>query len=86
MNLKNLVIANATLTMTLKEITDLLNVRHDKAMLKVAAMAESPDFGQVSILDISYEKAGIQHPRQACPDLDSPDGHRSNEAQAGSRH
>ena len=43
-------------TMTLKEITDLLDVRHDKAMLKVAAMAESPDFGQVSILDISYEK------------------------------
>ena len=45
-------------TMTLKEITDLLDVRHDKAMLKVAAMAESPDFGTVSILDIVYNDKG----------------------------
>ena len=45
-------------TMTLKEITDLLDVRHDKAMLKVAAMAESPDFGTVSILDIVYNDRG----------------------------
>lgn len=58
MNLKNLVIANAAMTMTLKEITDLLNVRHDKAMLKVAAMTESPDFGTVSILDIVYNDKG----------------------------
>ena len=58
MNLKNLVIANAAMTMTLKEITDLLDVRHDKAMLKVAAMTESPDFGTVSILDIVYNDKG----------------------------
>ena len=45
-------------SMTLKEITDLLDVRHDKAMLKVAAMAESPDFGTVSILDIVYNYKG----------------------------
>ena len=45
-------------TMTLKEITDLLDVRHDKAMLKVAAMAESPDFGTMSILDIVYNDKG----------------------------
>ena len=45
-------------TMTLKEITVLLDVRHDKAMLKVAAMAESPDFGTVSILDIVYNDKG----------------------------
>ena len=32
-------------TMTLKEITDLLDVRHDKAMLKVAEMAKEPEFG-----------------------------------------
>ena len=58
MNMKNLVIANAAMTMTLKEITDLLDVRHDKAMLKVAAMTESPDFGTVSILDIVYNDKG----------------------------
>ena len=44
---------NAT-SMTLKEITDLLDVRHDKAMLKVAAMAEEPEFGWVSKMDIQY--------------------------------
>ena len=54
MNLKNLVIANAAMTMTLKEITDLLDVRHDKAMLKVAAMAEDPEFGWLSKTDIQY--------------------------------
>ena len=48
--------ANAPLTMTLKEITDLLKVRHDKAMIKVAEMAESPDFGQVSKTDTCYSK------------------------------
>lgn len=58
MNMKSLVIANAAMTMTLKEITDLLDVRHDKAMLKVAAMTESPDFGTVSILDIVYNDKG----------------------------
>ena len=41
-------------TMTLKEITDLLDVRHDKAMLKVAAMALEPEFGWVSKMDIQY--------------------------------
>ena len=54
MNLKNLVIANAAMTMTLKEITDLLNVRHDKAMLKVAEMAKEPEFGWLSKTDIQY--------------------------------
>ena len=54
MNMKSLVIANAAMTMTLKEITDLLDVRHDKAMLKVAAMAESPEFGWLSKTDIQY--------------------------------
>ena len=44
--------------MTLKEITDLLDVRHDKAMLKVSAMAQEPEFGTVSILDIVYNDKG----------------------------
>ena len=34
-----------TLTMTLKEITDLLEVRHDNAMRVVAKMLEEPGFG-----------------------------------------
>ena len=54
MNLKNLVIANAAMTMTLKEITDLLKVRHDKAMLKVAEMAKEQEFGWMSKTDIQY--------------------------------
>ena len=41
-------------SMTLKEITDLLNVRHDKAMVKVAEMAEDPAFGWMSKMDIQY--------------------------------
>ena len=45
-------------TMTLKEITDLLDVRHDKAMLKVAEMAKEPKFGTMSILDIVYNDKG----------------------------
>ena len=45
-------------TMTLKEITDLLDVRHDKAMLKVAEMAKEPEFGTMSILDIVYNDKG----------------------------
>ena len=45
-------------TMTLKEITDLLDVRHDKAMLKVTEMAKEPEFGTMSILDIVYNDKG----------------------------
>lgn len=44
----------STMTMTLKEITDLLEVRHNDAMKKVDKMAESPDFGTVSVVDIQY--------------------------------
>jgi len=43
---------------TLKSITDLLGVRHDKAMVKVAKMVEEPTFGTVSILDIVYNMQG----------------------------
>ena len=45
-------------TMTLKEITDLIGVRHDKACLKVLSMAEEPEFGTVSITDIVYNDKG----------------------------
>jgi len=44
--------------MSLKEITDLIGVRHDKACLKVLAMAEEPEFGAVSISDIVYNDQG----------------------------
>jgi len=45
-------------TITLKEITDLLSVRHDKAMTKVAELVKEPSFGTVSILDIVYNNKG----------------------------
>lgn len=44
--------------MSLKEITDLIGVRHDKACLKVLSMAEEPEFGTVSIMDIVYNDKG----------------------------
>ena len=44
--------------MSLKEITDLIGVRHDKACLKVLSMAEEPEFGTVSIIDIVYNDKG----------------------------
>lgn len=44
--------------MSLKEITDLIGVRHDKACLKVLSMAEEPEFGTVSITDIVYNDKG----------------------------
>lgn len=40
---------------TLKEITDILEVRHDKSMTKIDKMiAEIPNFGSVSKMDIQY--------------------------------
>lgn len=36
---------------TLKEITDILEVRHDKAKLKVDELSKEPDFGEVSKMD-----------------------------------
>ena len=58
MNLNNLVIANAAMTMTLKEITDLLNVEHNKAMNKVEKMAEDPEFGTVAKINVVYNDKG----------------------------
>jgi len=45
-------------TMTLKEITDLLEVRHDKAMITVLKMAKYKGFGTVSKMDIVYNDKG----------------------------
>lgn len=39
---------------TLKEITDLIDVQHSKAMKKVKKLAEEPSFGQVAKMDSSY--------------------------------
>ena len=36
---------------TLKEITDLLEVRHDKAMLKIETLSKEPSFGVMSKMD-----------------------------------
>ena len=47
---------SSEMTMTLKEITDMLNVRHDNAMRTVALMAESPDFGELLKLRSSTSK------------------------------
>lgn len=44
--------------MTLKEITDLLEVRHDQAMKKVAKMAKEPTFGTMFEIDIAYNDSG----------------------------
>lgn len=41
-------------TMTLKEITDLLDVRHNNAMRTVAEMAEDKAFGMITQIEYSY--------------------------------
>ena len=38
---------NGEVVITLKEITDLIGVEHNKAMKKVAKLAEEPSFGRV---------------------------------------
>lgn len=45
-------------TMSLKEITDLLNVRHDTALKKVKNMALSEGFGTMLEIDIVYNDKG----------------------------
>ena len=41
----------SAMTMTLKEITDLLDVRHNNAMRTVAEMVQDPDFGSVTQIE-----------------------------------
>ena len=45
-------------TMTLKEITDLLDVRHDSALKKVKSMSKSEGFGTMIEMDIVYNDKG----------------------------
>jgi len=42
------------LIIILKEITDILEVRHDKAMIKVLELAKESSFGSMSKMDIQY--------------------------------
>ena len=49
---------DTTTTMTLKEITDLLEVEHNKAMNKVEKMAEEPEFGTVAKTSTVYNDKG----------------------------
>ena len=53
----DLVNSSNEITMTLKEITDLIGVRHDKAMIKVEKLQSEQGFGQLSILDTSVKVA-----------------------------
>ena len=52
----DLINLNNEITMTLKEITDLLEVRHDNAMNVVAKMVENLDFGTAPIIQEQYIK------------------------------
>lgn len=54
--------ASTQKAMTLKELTDLINVRHDKAMVKVEKLATEPSFGTVSKVDIVYNNKGQTTP------------------------
>lgn len=45
-------------TITLKEITDLIGVRHDKAMIKVETLSKEPSFGVLSKMDITSGENG----------------------------
>lgn len=38
---------NTVGVITLKEITDLINVQHSKAMLKVEQLSKEPSFGEL---------------------------------------
>ena len=49
---------NSPLTMTLKEITDLLEVRHDLAMKKVKKLSKELTFGTMFEIDIAYNESG----------------------------
>jgi len=50
--MKDLLQSSGEVSITLKEITDLLEVRHDKSKLKVDQLLKEPSFGIVSKTDI----------------------------------
>ena len=45
---------SSEMTMTLKEITDMLSVRHDNAMRTVAEMAQDTGFGHAPQIEERY--------------------------------
>ena len=49
---------NGEVVITLKEITDLIGVEHNKAMKKVAKLAEEPSFGTVAKMSSVYNDKG----------------------------
>ncbi len=49
---------NQKITMTLKEITDLLDIQHSKAMVVVLKLSENKDFGTVDKTDTVYNSQG----------------------------
>ena len=49
---------NEEYVITLKEITDLIGVRHDKSMAKVEELASEDGFGTLSKIDIVYNDKG----------------------------
>ena len=49
---------NQEYVITLKEITDLIGVRHDKSMAKVEELAIENGFGTLSKIDIVYNDKG----------------------------
>jgi len=51
-------LSNLDKTMTLKDITDLLEVQHSKAMVTVAKMAKESEFGALAIIDTVYNSKG----------------------------
>lgn len=46
--------SNEVGVITLKDLTDLISVRHDKSMIKVEELSKEPSFGSVSKIDIQY--------------------------------
>lgn len=46
-------------TMTLKEITDLLDVRHDNAMRIVKEMAQNQDFGDAPKIEYRTKRGNV---------------------------
>lgn len=51
-------IVTEEVVITLKEITDLINIQHSKAMEKVKKLAKEPSFGTVSKMDFVYNSQG----------------------------
>ncbi len=56
--MENLISTQNIGVITLKEITDLIEYRHDRAMQKVDELCKESSFGSVSKIDIAYNGYG----------------------------